>query len=169
VHTTRIAATSIAVVATLALATVLSGCSSSAGGSTNTLANAKATTLSVETKMLSFIPKASIISVNQPKQSKVIFPCLHTQNESYWPSTMTVSLKPGLDTSSILNDMGDYWTNKSGWSVSNAKAPDGTPTMSFVSSSGYNLTAEFAQGPVFTVTALSKCFPSAGLSGKSSY
>jgi hypothetical protein len=169
VHTTRIAAIGLAAAATFALAATLSGCSSSAGGATNTLANAKATTLSIETKMESFIPKSSIISVNQPKQSKVIFPCLHTQNESYWPSTMTVSLKPGLNTGDILNAMGAYWTNKNGWSVSNSTAPDGTPTMSFVSTSGYNLTAEFAQGPVFTVTALSECFPSAGLAGKSSY
>jgi hypothetical protein len=130
---------------------------------------AKATTLSIETKMASFIPKASITSVNQPKQSKVIFPCLHKQNESYWPSTMTVSVKSGLDTSKILDAIGYYWTSKKGWSVSNSTAPDGTPAMSIVSSSGYNFTAEFAQGPVFTVTALSECFPSAGLSGKSSY
>lgn len=168
-HTTRIAATSFAVIASLAVAVTLSGCSSSAGGSTITLANAKSTTLSIETKMESFIPKASIISVNQPKQSKVIFACLHKDNESYWPSTMTVSLKPGLNTSELLDKIGDYWTNKSGWSVSNSTAPDGTPTMSIVSNSGYNFTAEFAQGPVFTVTAVSECFPNAGLSGKSSY
>ncbi|HEX4059287.1 MAG TPA: hypothetical protein VHX87_13345 [Galbitalea sp.] len=168
-HTTRIAAVSLAAAASLALAATLSGCSSAAGGSTSTLANAKATTLSIETKMASFIPKSSVISIIQPKQSKVIFPCLHKTDESYWPSTMTISLKPGLDTSGILDKIGDYWTNKSGWQVSNSKAPDGTPTMSFISNSGYNLTAEFAQGPVFTVTALSQCFPSAGLSGKSSY
>ena len=35
--------------------------------------------------------------------------------------------------------IGDYWTNKSGWSVSNSTAPDGTPTMSIVSSSGLQL------------------------------
>jgi hypothetical protein len=169
VHSTRIAAISVAVAATLAVTATLSGCSSSAGGSTNTLASAKSTTLSIETKMESFIPKSSIISVIQPTQSSVIFPCLHTQNESYWPSTMTVSIKPGLNTSNILDQIGDYWTSKDGWSVSNSTAPDGTPTMSIVSTSGYNFTAEFAQGPVFTVTALSKCFPNAGLSGKSSY
>jgi hypothetical protein len=169
VQTTRIAAAGFAVAASIALAATLSGCSSSAGGSTDTLANAKATTLSIESKLVTFIPKSSIISINQPKQSKVIFPCLHTTNESYWPSTMTVSLKPGLNASNLLDAMGNYYTNKNGWSVSNGTAPDGTPTMTFVSKSGYNLTAEFAQGPVFTVTALSECFPSAGLSGKSSY
>jgi ABC-type phosphate/phosphonate transport system substrate-binding protein len=169
VLTTRIAAIGFAAAASLVVVATLSGCSSSAGGSTNTLANAKATTLATETKMESFIPRSSIISVIQPKQSKVIFPCLQKQNESYWPSTMTVSLKPGLNTGNLLDAIGDYWTNKTGWSVSNSTAPDGTPTMSIVSNSGYNYTAEFAQGPVFTVTAISECFPSAGMAGKSSY
>jgi hypothetical protein len=78
-------------------------------------------------------------------------------------------VKSGADTSGVLDSIGAYWTNKSGWSVSNSTSPDGTPTMSIVSDSGYNFTAEIAQGPVFTVTALSACFPSAGLTGKSSY
>ena len=168
-NTTRIAGTAVAVLSSLVLVAALGGCASSAGGSTNTLAKAKATTLSIETKMASFIPKSAVLSMNQPKQSKVIFPCLHKQNESYWPSTMTVSVKSGLDTGNILDSIGSYWTNKSGWTVSNSTAADGTPTMSVVSNTGYNFTAEFAQGPVFTVTALSACFPSAGLSGKSSY
>lgn len=168
-HKSRIGIVGTAATATIALALTLVGCASSAGASTNTLANAKQTTLSVESKMASFIPKSSVISVNQPKQSKVLFPCLHKQNESYWPSTMTVSVKPGLNTGDILDSIGAYWTNKSGWSVSNSTAPDGTPTMDVVSNSGYNFTAEFAQGPVFTVTSLSECFPSAGLAGRSSY
>ena len=168
-NTTRIAGTAVAVLSSLVLVAALGGCASSAGGSTNTLAKAKATTLSIESKMASFIPKSAVLSMNQPKQSKVIFPCLHKQNESYWPSTMTVSVKSGLDTGNILDSIGSYWTNKSGWTVSNSTAADGTPTMSVVSNTGYNFTAEFAQGPVFTVTALSACFPSAGLSGKSSY
>jgi hypothetical protein len=169
VNTTRFAATAIAVAGSLVLVAALGGCASSAGGSTNTLAKAKATTLSVETKMASFIPKSSILSMNQPKQSKVLFPCLKKENQSYWPSTMTVSVKAGLNTSNILDSIGSYWTNKNGWTVSNSTAADGTPTMSVVSDSGYNFTAEFAQGPVFTVTAISSCFPSAGLAGKSSY
>jgi hypothetical protein len=169
VKTTRIAATAIVVATSLVLIASLGGCASSAGGTTNTLAKAKATTLSIETKMASFIPQSSIITVNQPKQSKVLFPCLHKENESYWPSTMTVSVKAGLNTGNILDSIGAYWTNKKGWTVSNSTAPDGTPTMSVVSSSGYNFTAEFAQGPVFTVTSLSACFPSAGLSGRKSY
>ena len=168
-NTTRIAGTAVAVLSSLVLVAALGGCASSAGGSTNTLANAKATTLSVESKMASFIPKSSILSMNQPKQSKVLFPCLQKQNESYWPSTMTISVKSGLNTGDILDSIGSYWTNKSGWTVSNSTAADGTPTMSVVSNAGYNFTAEFAQGPVFTVTAISACFPSAGMSGKSSY
>jgi len=169
VHTTRIVVISVAIAATVALVATVAGCATAGDGTGSTLAKAKQTTLSVETKMASFIPKASIISVNQPKQSKVLFPCLHKENQSYWPSTMTVSVKSGVDQGAILDAIGAYWTNKSGWSVSNSAAPDGTPTMSVVSKSGYNFTAEFAQGPVFTVTALSECFPSAGLSGKSSY
>lgn len=167
--TTRIIVISVAVAATVALVVTLAGCATAGGGTGSTLAKAKQTTLSVETKMASFVPKSSIISMNQPTQSSVLFPCLHKQNESYWPSTMTVSVKPGIDQSGILDSIGSYWTNKSGWSVSNSTAPDGTPTMSVVSKSGYNFTAEFAQGPVFTITAISECFPSAGLSGKSSY
>jgi hypothetical protein len=169
VNSTRIVATATAVAGALVLVVSLGGCASAGSGTANTLAKAKATTLSIETKMMSFLPQSSIISVNQPKQSKVLFPCLHEQNQSYWPSTMTVSVKPGLNTGNILDSIGSYWTNKSGWTVSNSTAADGTPTMSVVSNSGYNFTAEFAQGPVFTVTAISACFPSAGLSGKSSY
>jgi hypothetical protein len=164
-----IAATAFAVASSVLLVASLAGCATSASGAASSLDKAKSTTLSIETKMASFIPKSGIVTVNQPKQSKVLFPCLHENNESYWPSTMTVSLKSGTDTSGILDAIGAYWTNKSGWSVSNSTAPDGTPTMSVVSDSGYNFTAEIAQGPVFSVTASSECFPNAGLAGKSSY
>lgn len=166
--TTRIVATAAAVASSLVLVAALGGCASGAGGSTNTLAKAKATTLSIESKMASFIPTASVISMNQPKQSTVLFPCLHKNNESYWPSTMTVSVKSGLNTGDILDSIGSNWTGKSGWTVSNGTDGD-TPTMTLVSNSGYSFTAEFAQGPVFTVTSISACFPNAGLSGKSSY
>jgi len=172
VHATRFAAVSVAVAASLVVAASLSGCASTTGagaGAGTTLAKAKATTLSIESRMLTFIPKSSIVSVDQPKKSTVLFPCLKKQNQSYWPSTMTVSLKPGSDTSNILDTLGSYWTNKDGWTVSASTAADGTPTMDVVSDSGYNFTAEIAQGPVFTVTSLSACFPSAGLAGKSSY
>jgi hypothetical protein len=150
------------------LAIGLSGCSSSAG-SDAALAKAKATTLSVESKMASFIPKSSVISLDQPTRSKVLFACLGNSDKSYWPSTMTVSVKPGLNTSNVLYAIGSYWTGKNGWTATNGTAPDGTPTMDVTSNSGYNFTAEFAQGPVFTVTAISACFPNAGLAGRTSY
>jgi len=169
VQNTRISAACAAAATALVIAASLSGCATSAGAAADALAAAKKQTLSTETQIASFLPKKSIISVNQPTQSRVIFPCLNKQNESYWPSTMTISLKPGLDTTNILDSIGAHWTNKSGWTVSNSTAADGTPTMDITSSSGYNYTAEFAAGPVFTVTAGSACFSNSGLAGKSSY
>jgi len=166
---TRIAAACVAAATALVVGASLSGCATSAGGSADALAVAKRQTLSMETQIAAFLPKSSIISVNQPTRSKIIFPCLNKQNESYWPGTMTISLKPGLDTTHILDAIGSHWTNKSGWTVSNSTAADGTPTMDITSSSGYNYTAEFAAGPVFTVTSGSGCFPNSGLAGKSSY
>ena len=98
----------------------------------------------------------------------MLFPCLHKNNESYWPSTMTVSLKPGVDAQGTFEAIAADWNNKSSWTVSEGN--DGaTPTLTLVSDSGYSFNMEFAQGPVFTVTSISACFPSAGLSGKSSY
>lgn len=146
----------------------LTGCASGAGGDGTDLATAKATTLSIESKLAAYIPKSAVISTNQPKQSKVLFPCLHKDNESYWPNTMTVKLKPGVDTQGIFEAIAADWNSKPKWTVS--QSTDGsTPTMTLVSDSGYSFSAEFVQGPVFTVTATSACFPSAGLSGKSSY
>jgi ABC-type phosphate/phosphonate transport system substrate-binding protein len=169
VQYTRISAACAAAVTALVVAASLSGCASSAGSAADALAAAKKNTLSMETQIAAFIPKKSIVSIDQPTQSKVIFPCINKQNESYWPGTLTISLKPGLNTANLLDAIGDHWTNKTGWTVSNSTAADGTPTMDITSASGYSYTAEFAAGPVFSVTAVSACFSNSGLGQQPSY
>jgi len=168
VQYTRIVATTVAAVSSIVLLASLSGCASSAG-STLSVASAKQQTISIEQEIAAFVPTKEVISSNVTKTSRVIFPCLGKKDESYWPGSLTMSLKPGLDSDSILTAIGSHWTNKSGWSVYKVNAADGNPTLDIKSDSGYSFTVEFDQGPALTVNALSACFSDTGLAGKASY
>jgi len=168
VQYTRIAATTVAAVSSIVLVASLSGCASSAG-STLSVGSAKQQTIAVEQEIAAFVPTKEVISSNVTKTSRVIFPCLGKKDQSYWPGSLTMSLKPGVDSDSILTAMGSHWTNKSGWSVYKVNAADGNPSLDIKSDSGYSFTVEFDQGPALTVNALSACFSDTGLAGKSSY
>jgi hypothetical protein len=168
VQYTRIAATTVAAISSIVLVASLSGCASSAG-STLSVASAKQQTISTENEIAAFVPSQYVISSNVTKTSRVIFPCLGKKEESYWPGSLTMSLKPGADTDSILTAIGSHWTNKSGWSVYKVNAADGNPSLDIKSNTGYSFTVEFDQGPALTVNALSACFSDTGLAGKASY
>jgi hypothetical protein len=116
VQYTRIAATTVAAISSIVLVASLSGCASGAG-STLSVASAKQQTISTENEIAAFVPSKYVTSSNVTKTSRVIFPCLGKKEESYWPGSLTMSLKPGVDSDSILTAIGSHWTNKSGWSV----------------------------------------------------
>jgi hypothetical protein len=168
VQYTRIAATTVAAMTSVVIVASLAGCASGAGSSLS-VGTAKQQTISIEQEIAGFVPAKEAISTNVTKTSRVIFPCLGKKNESYWPGSLTMSLKPGVDSDSILTAIGSHWTNKSGWSVYKVNAADGNPSLDIKSDSGYSFTVEFDQGPALTVNALSACFDNSGLAGKSSY
>ena len=165
---TRIAATTVAAVSSIVLAATLSGCASGAG-STVSVGSAKQQTIAYEQEIAAFVPAEYVVSTNVTKTSRVIFPCLGKKNESYWPGSLTMSLKTGVDSDSILTAIGSHWTNKSGWSVFKVTGADGNPSLDIKSTSGYSFTVEFDQGPALTINALSACFSDTGLAGKASY
>jgi hypothetical protein len=168
VQYTRIAATTVAAISSVVLVASLSGCASGAGA-TLSVASAKQQTIAIEQQIAAFVPAKDAISTNVTKTSRVIFPCLGKKDESYWPGSLTMSLKPGVETDSLLTAIGSNWTNKSGWSVYKINAADGTPSLDIKSDSGYSFTVEFDQGPALTINALSACFSNTGLAGKPSY
>jgi hypothetical protein len=146
----------------------LSGCASGAGSALS-VGSAKQQTISTEQEIAAFVPTADVLSTDVTKTSRVIFACLGKKNESYWPGSLTMSLKPGVDSDSILTAIGSHWTNKSGWTVFKINAADGNPSLDIKSDSGYSFTVEFDQGPALTINALSACFSNTGLAGQSSY
>jgi hypothetical protein len=168
VQYTRIAATTIAAISSIVLVATLSGCASGAG-STVSVGSAKQQTIAYEQEIAAFVPAQSVVSTNVTKTSRVIFPCLGKKDESYWPGSLTMSLKAGVDSDSILTAIGSHWTNKSGWSVFKVTGADGNPSLDIKSASGYSLTVEFDQGPALTINSLSACFSNTGLAGKTSY
>jgi hypothetical protein len=168
VQYTRIAATTVAAISSIVLVASLSGCASGAGSSVS-VGSAKQQTIAYEQEIAAFVPAKYVISTNVAKTSRVIFPCLGKKNESYWPGSLTASLKSGVDSDSILTAIGSHWTNKTGWSVFKITAADGNPSLDIKSNSGYSFTVEFDQGPALTINALSTCFSNTGLAGQTSY
>jgi hypothetical protein len=158
----------LAVAASIVVAVLVSGCSSSPGGA-NGLADAKSATLKLESQIASFVPAAMVTRKHQTTTSKVLYPCLGHSGQSYWPGTETVSLKQGVDTDAVLAAIASNWTNKSGWTAFTSKAADGSASVNIKSTKGQSFTVEFVDGPQLSIQALSTCFPSDGLSGKSSY
>lgn len=158
----------LAVAASIVVAVLVSGCSSSPGGA-NGLADAKSATLKLESQIASFVPAAMVTQKHQTTTSKVLYPCLGHSGQSYWPGSETVSLKQGVDTDAVLAAIASNWTNKSGWTAFTSKAADGSASVNIKSTKGQSFTVEFVDGPQLSIQALSTCFPSDGLSGKSSY
>ncbi len=168
VRYTRVVAAAVAAASSLALIMALAGCASTSGSSVD-ISAFKKQTIATERQIAAYVPKADLTNMSYTTSSRVIFPCLGKKNESYWPGTLTATLKPGTETDSILTAIGANWTGKSGWSVFKVTAADGNPSLDIKSDTGYSFTVEFDQGPVLTINALSACFSNVGLAGKSSY
>jgi hypothetical protein len=166
---TRIAAVTGAAATSLILVASLAGCASSAGGSGVTVTSAKQKTVAYEEQISSYLPAADVTSTQITKTSRVIFPCLNESGKSYWPGSTTLQVKNNLDTSDLLDAIAAKWNAKSGNSAFVNTSANGNKSLSMKTGDGYSFMVEFDQGPVFSITALSACFPSAGLAGKSSY
>jgi hypothetical protein len=166
-HTRRVVLPA-AAICSLALALTLSGCGSSAGGSL-TVDSAKQHTISMEKLIASYVPKSKVLSTNITTKSRVIFPCLGKNGKSYWPGSATLRLKSGVDTDAVFAAIAQKWNGTKGWSAYIDTDSSGSSSLALKTGDGYSFTAEFDQGPVFSITALSACFDNAGLSGKSSY
>ncbi len=161
---TGVAATSLVLVATLA------GCAGAGGaGSAVTVESAKQKTIAYEKQIAAYLPAADVTSTQITKTSKVIFPCLNESGKSYWPGTTTLQIASNVDTSDLLDSIAAKWNAKSGHSAYVNTSANGNRSLAMKSGDGYSFTVEFDQGPVFSITALSACFSSAGLAGKSSY
>jgi hypothetical protein len=169
VQYTRIAVGTLAAATTVALVATLSACSSPGKSATSQLALAKQTALTVESQIAAFAPANDVVSTHQTLTSKVIFPCLSKQNQSYWPGTTVVNLKPDSDTAAIMSAISAHWATDGGWLITDSKDASGTESLVLTSSAGAKFTVTTVQGPQLSITALSSCFPSDGLGGKKSY
>ncbi len=166
---TRLAAAVVAVAATVVLVGALGGCAAAGAGSSLSVTSAKQRTVELEKTIAAAVPKDKVLSTNITSTSRVIFPCLGKTGESYWPGSATLQLANGVDSDAVLQALSTAWNNKTGWSAYVTTSASGTKSLSLKTSDGYSFTAEFDQGPVFSITALSACFSNAGLAGKSSY
>jgi hypothetical protein len=170
VQYTRIAAAAVAALCSVVLVATLSGCATeSAGSSALAVSKAKQRTIALEKSIAAYVPKSKVLSTNITKTSKVIFPCLGKNGKSYWPGSGTLRLKSGVNTDAVLTALSSKWNDKAGWSAYVNTTAAGNKSLSLKTSDGYSFTAEFDQGPVFSISALSACFASSGLTGKSSY
>jgi hypothetical protein len=169
VQYTRIAAGTVAAITSVVLAATLSSCSSPGKSAASQLDLAKQTTLTIETQIAAFVPANAVVSTHQTLTSKVIFPCLSKQGQSYWPGSTTVNLKPGSDTGAIMNAITAHYATDSGWLIVTHTDASGNQSLILTSTAGAKYTITVVQGPQLSVTALSSCFPSAGLSGMKQY
>jgi hypothetical protein len=165
----RFAVGVVAVATASVLAGLLSGCSGSAQSPKAAVDLAKQTTLTIESQIASFVPANQVVSTHQTLTSKVIFPCLGKSGQSYWPGSTVVNMKSGVNTDSVMSAIAAHWTNDDGWTVFQTKDPSGNPTLIIKSNIDASYTVSFVQGPQLSIVALSSCFPSAGLSGVTSF
>jgi hypothetical protein len=165
----RIAAVTGAAATSLILAATLAGCAGASAGSAVTVESAKQKTIAYEKQIAAYLPAADVTSTQITKTSKVIFPCLNESGKSYWPGTTTLQIAGNVDTSDLLDSIAAKWNAKSGHSAYVNTSANGNRSLAMKSGDGYSFMVEFDQGPVFSITALSACFSSAGLAGKSSY
>lgn len=162
-------AAAILVVASLGACSSSSSSSSDAGSESGGLAGAKSATLKLESQIAAFVPADMVTDTQKTTVSKVIYPCLGHSDQSYWPGTETVSVKPGVDNDAVLTSIASNWTNKDGWTVFQSTGDDGNKSLSIKSDKGQSFKVQFVDGPQLSITSLSSCFPNDGLSGKSSY
>jgi hypothetical protein len=155
--------------ACVALALVLGACSSASGTSLAGERSAKQATLKLESQIVGFVPADQVISTQQTKSSKVIFPCLDKPGHSSWPGSTRVNLKSDVKSAEILIALAANWSGKKGWSVYQNKDASGNATLILKSSNKASYTVAFVAGPQMIVTAHSSCFADAGLDGMSSY
>ena len=166
---TRLAAGTLAAVSSVVLVATLSSCSSPGKSATSQLSLAKQTTLTVESQIAAFAPANDVVSTHQTLTSKVIFPCLSKDDESYWPGTTVVNLKAKADTDAIMSAIGAKYATDNGWLIVTSKDASGTQSLILTSSAGAKYTVTIVQGPQLSITALSSCFPTAGLAGMKQY
>ena len=166
---TRIVVATGAAATSVVLLAALAGCSSASGGSAVTVDSAKQKTIAYEKQISGYLPAADVTSTQITSSSKVIFPCLGETGKSYWPGSTTLQIKPGVNTSDLLDGIASKWNSLSNHSAFVNKNANGNESLAMKSGDGYSFTVEFDQGPVFSITALSTCFSSAGLAGRSSY
>jgi hypothetical protein len=169
VQYTRIAAVTIAAVTSAVLVASLSGCSSPGKSASSQLDLAKQTTLTIETQIAAFAPANEVVSTHQTLTSKVIFPCLSKQGQSYWPGSTVVNLTASAKTGAIMSAIGAHYATDAGWLIVDNHDASGNLSLVLTSSAGAKYTVTIVQGPQLSITALSSCFPTAGLSGMKSY
>jgi hypothetical protein len=168
VRHTKGAASIAALIGSGILIAMLSACSSGAGNS-QTLDGVKSQTLSLEREIAAYVPARLIAERQQTTTSRVIFACPGHSDESYWPGSMNLSLKKPANSDAVLSAIAANWTNQDGWEVFKVTDDDGNPSLDLKSPKGYSFTVAFSDGPSFTINSLSACFPSSGMSGRSSY
>jgi hypothetical protein len=169
VQYTRIAAATVAAALSVVLVATLGGCSTPGKSATGQLAQAKHSTLTTETQIASFAPAKDVVSTHQTLTSKVIFPCLSKQGQSYWPGSTVVNLKPTANTGAIMTAITTKYATANGWLIVDHKDSSGTESLVLTSSAGAKYTVTIVQGPQLSITALSACFPNAGLTNLKSY
>jgi hypothetical protein len=169
VQYTRIAATTVAAATSVVLIATLAGCSSPGKSATSQLDLAKQTTLTIESQIAAFAPASSVLSTHQTLTSKVIFPCLSKSGQSYWPGTTVVNLKPSTNTDALMTAIETKYATDQGWLIVDHKDASGALSLVITSSAGAKYTVTVVQGPQLSISALSSCFPTAGLEGMKSY
>jgi hypothetical protein len=169
VQYTRIAAGTLAAVTSVVLVAALGACSSPGKSASSQMSLAKQTTLTVESQIAALAPANDVVSTHQTLTSKVIFPCLSKKDQSYWPGTTVVNLKPNTDTDAIMSAIGAKYATDDGWLIVTHKDASGTQSLILTSNAGAKYTVTTVQGPQLSITALSSCFPTAGLADLKSY
>jgi hypothetical protein len=150
----------------VALAATLIGCS--ATDPTVALVAAKQSTIALEKSMSEYVPLDDIISTRVTTKSAILFRCLGHANESYWPGTLTAQVKSGVDQNGVLGAIAAHWEGQKGWTVTREDPADSGEIVELRSNTHELFTVQFS-GPQLQIAAVSACFPSAGLSGRSSY
>jgi hypothetical protein len=149
-----------------ALAATLAGCS--APDPSLGLVAAKQSTIALEKSMSEYVPIGDIISTRVTTRSAILYRCLGHANESYWPGTLTMQVKSGVDQNGVLGAIAAHWEVQKGWTVTRQDPATGGEVVELRSNTHELLTVQFS-GPQFQITSVSACFPNAGLAGRSSY